>query len=185
MSRPMASLPHSPPILVHVQLVGRIALLTGAAALLGLLGIIAWVSSHDPRNYQEIIGAYLRAEERLGLVTLVFGCFAAAFAGVTTWLIALYSSFRIAGPLYRFARNLEVELARGPVVPGPIRRGDALQAEARAFEQAVAALRGHYQNLRHALSDVERELQATDGADGARLAAALHRLREIDHRVSL
>jgi hypothetical protein len=181
----MACPPHYPPILVHVQLVGRIALLTGAAALIGLLGIIIWVSNHDPRNYQEIIGAYLRAEERLSVVTLVFGCFAAAFAGVTTWLIALYSSFRIAGPLYRFARNLEEELARGPVVPVPIRRGDALQAQAQAFEQAVSALHGHYQDLRRALSDVERELQATDGAGSARLAAALHRLREIDHRVSL
>lgn len=173
-----------PLIFFHLKLVAKIALSVGAVACAGLLVVLLLITDDKGSSYGQIISAYSLARQQLEPAMLVFGLTAIVFAGITTWLIALYSSFRIAGPLFRFSRNLEMEIKRGSAAPVPIRSTDQLQCEWREFDASVTALRGHYAALREALDDVRQSLQ--DGADPpAGMRQAVDRLKEVEHRARL
>lgn len=173
-----------PPVFFHLKRVAGIALSVSVAACAGMLGVLMLVTDDKGTSYGQIIGTYSLTGRNLSWGLLVFGLAIVAFAGVTTWLISLYSSFRIAGPLYRFSRNLEMEIERGPVALVPIRRTDQLQREWKEFDASVAALRGHYDELRRALEEAELSLPA-DPAGAASLSQAIARLQEIERRVRL
>src|SRR4030065_873565 len=102
-----------PQIFFHLKLVAKITLLVGAAACAGLILTLMSISHQSGSSYAETIRSFSLTREHLGTRLLVAGLFLVAFAAVITWLIALYSSFRIAGPLYRSACNLEIFLAQG------------------------------------------------------------------------
>lgn len=173
-----------PPVFFHLKLVARIALHVGAVACAGLLLTLFLITYEEGGRYEEVIVAYSLTARNLGFALLVFGLAIVASAGITTWLISLYSSFRIAGPLYRLSRNLEMEIERGPVAPVPIRKTDQLQREWREFDASVAALRGHYDDMRQAL-DGHKSPQTGAGDPLTPLHETVARLKEIDRRVRL
>ncbi len=173
-----------PPLLFHLKRVAGIALCVSAAACTGMLVALMLVSEDTGISYAQMIGSYSLTSRNLGWSLLVFGSAIIAVTGITTWLISLYSSFRIAGPLYRFSRNLEIGIEQWPAVPQPIRRADQLQRESKALNAGVSALRGHYDDVRRALQEVERSLQ-TGPAGEASLRRASAQLHEIERRVRL
>jgi hypothetical protein len=171
-----------PPIFFHLKLVAKIALSIGVAAGAGLM-VVLHLLKKDGVVYGQVISEYSLAQQQLGPALLVLGLMGVAFAGVTTWLIALHSSFRIAGPLFRFARNLELEIKQGPTALVPIRGTDQLQNEWQEFNASVTVLGGHHAALRAAIRDVAQSLQ--DPADPAVIKQALDQLQKIERRASL
>ena len=95
---------------------------------------------------------------------------------LTTWLIALYSSFRVAGPLYRFCIDLEHGIREGQVPRIRVRASDAAQDDARYLEETVSGLYRHQDEIAGTAEEALRHL--CDGsADAA--AAAGQRLRRL------
>lgn len=170
-----------PPGFFHLQQVAGIALCVSVAACAGMLVVLLLVTDDRGGSYWQAIGAYSLTSQNLGWGLLVFGLAMVAFAGITTWLISLYSTFRIAGPLFRFSRNLEMAIERGPIAPAPIRRTDQLQREWKEFDASVAALRGHYDELRQAVKETRRLLQA-GATQRESPGQALARLTEAERR---
>lgn len=179
---------------VHVpldfKLVAKIGLSVALASCLGLLLVLFPVlfpaGAEKGVDYRQIVGAYGSARQAIGPAMLVFGLVMVGFAGITTWLFSLYTSFRIAGPLFRISRNLETQIEQGPVVPTPVRTTDSLQDEAQAFAAGVAALRAQHEELRQALAAVERiALSDARAEDVASLRPALARLKKAERRVRL
>jgi hypothetical protein len=173
------------PMLFHLKMVAKIALSVSALACAGLLSVLFLLMDRRGSSYADIVGAHSLASQNLGPALLLFGLALLAFAGIVTWLIALYSSFRIAGPLYRFAQNLEREIEQGAVVPLAIRRGDQLQREWREFEASMAALHSHFDDLREALAQTEQTLRAGAEMDPVSLRQTVARLRDIERRAQL
>ncbi len=173
------------PMLFHLKMVAKIALSVSALACAGLLSVLFLLADQTGDSYAQIIGVHSLAGQNLGPALLVYGLALLAFAGVVTWLIALYSSFRIAGPLYRFAQNLEMEIAQGPAVPVAIRRRDQLQREWKEFEASMAVLHSHFSDLRQALAQTEQTLRAGAEFDPASVRQAVNRLQDIERRVKL
>jgi hypothetical protein len=169
---------HVPP---NFKLVAKIGLSVAATALLGLLLALFVLSDDKASGYGEIIGAFSLAKKNLAPVMIVFGLAMVCFAGVSTWLFALYASFRIAGPMFRISRNLEQQISQGPIAPMPIRATDSLQHEWKAFEASVFALRAHYEELRLALGAVE----ASNAGNTDALDLAMTQLTKVEHRVRL
>lgn len=173
-----------PPGFFHFKRVAGIALCVSVAACAGMLAVLMQVTNEQGTGYGQIIGAYSLTGRSLGWSLLIFGLAMVAFAGVTTWLISLYSSFRIAGPLYRFSRNLEMAIEHESALPLPIRHADQLQREWKALDTSLAALRAHYAELRRTLEEIERSLHA--GPPGATSPGeAIARLKETERRVRL
>lgn len=171
---------------LDVSLVAKLGLSVAVASCLGLMLVLVTVSDEKASSYRQIVGAFGLARDGLGSAMLVFGLALVGFAGVSAWLFSLYTSFRIAGPLYRMARDLELQIDHGPVAPTPIRATDRLQREWSAFETSVAALRQQHQALRQALADVQNALATnTETADAASLTPALARLKKAEQRVRL
>lgn len=174
---------HVPP---NVRLVAKIGSSVTAASLLGLLLVLIALTDDKASGYGQIIGAFGLAKENLSRVMIIFGLAMACFAGIATWLFALYASFRIAGPVYRLSQNLERQIEQGPVAPMPIRATDCLQREWKAFEASVLTLGAHHEALRLALGEIENASQANNRTGNANaLALAMARLQEVEQHVHL
>lgn len=169
---------------IHLQLkmVASIALLVGLLSLVVLSWMLFHLAPHGQASYYDAIASTSLTGAYLLPAMVAAGLVIVAVTALVTWLIALYSSFRVAGPLYRLARNLEDALARGPISAVPIRHSDKLQREAQRLEQAVDALHTHYGELRLAIAAAEDALHKRD--DRA-YAAALAALQQIEHRARL
>lgn len=171
---------------LDVKLVAKIGLSVTLASGVGLLLVLLPIGDQPGTGYRQVIGAFGSVRQNLGPAMLVFGLVMVGFAGMTTWLLSLYTSFRIAGPLFRISRNLEMQLEQGPVAPVPLRTTDTLQDEWKAFESGVGVLRAHQEDLRQAFHQVESavaEHQRTGDANA--LGQAMARLKKIEQRVSL
>lgn len=173
---------NEPSILFHVKWIAKTALSVGTVAWAGLLLAIFLVVDDAGSNYANVIRTHSLTKQSLGPTILVFGLTMVVIASLATWFIALYSSFRIAGPLFRFSQNLKAIIEDAFVVPMAIRRTDMLQREWSEFDASQTALREHYADLRNALDQCEQALQ---GADSDALNHAVDRLREVERRAKL
>ncbi len=164
--------------LMQLKMVGRVAVIFSTAATGGLVALL-WVLGEGGDAYGAIVGSGLRAESRLDVTLWFFGLLMCALAGVSTWILALYASFRFAGPLYRFARNLQQTIDHDPTPLAPLRGEDILQRESSALHSTVGALTGHYR----ALGDALAHWQSKPGEASAQ--AVIGQLKALDSRVRL
>lgn len=171
---------NEPLIFFHLKLVGKISLGVGAVAVLSLLISLTLISGQEDLTYIEIIRNNSVTRDHLGQVMLLIGLMLVAIAGVITWFIVLYSSFRIVGPLYRFTQNLKLASVSDSAVLIDLRQGDALHDQGEHIKQAVAALREHYA----AVETVSRQATAAlEKGDALAYADAVKRLKELDEHV--
>lgn len=169
-----------PLIFFHLKLVGKISLGVGTVAVLSLLFSLALVSGDNGDSYAEIIRSNSVTRGHLATVMLLIGLMLVAIAGVITWLIALYSSFRVAGPLYRFSKNLKLASSSNYAPLIELRKGDSLMEQAEHIKDAVATLRDHYAEVEAAAADASSALAS---GDAAAYAVAVARLKALDENV--
>lgn len=173
---------NEPLIFFHLKLVAKISLGVGTVAVLSLLISLLLISGQTNDSYLEIIRVNSITRAHLGRVMLTIGLMLVAIAGVITWLITLYSSFRIVGPLYRFSQNLKLAGASDSAVLIELRRGDAMAEQEANIKNAVSTLREHYA----AVETVSRQaLAALEQGDAAAYADAVSRLKALDENVSV
>lgn len=180
----MQAVPSDSPTLFHLKWVAKIALLVAGAASSALLLAVFLATDDKGTTYASIISSHSLTQLNLGPVLWGFGLLAVAVAALSTWAIALHSSFRIAGPLFRFAQNMRALIDDPLAVPMAIRRTDMLQQEWRSFDASQARLREHYGELRHALQAC-RQAMASGAAPHDAAAQAVDRLLEVERRVQL
>ena len=166
----------SPEILFHLRWVAKIALLIGALAATGLVLMLYVLTDATGETYSALIESHSVAQYRLGWALLIGGFFLLAFSAILTWLITLYSSFRIAGPLFRLARNLATSVSQDPVKPIPIRVSDRLQAESAMLEGALGGLQSHYGAMRKEIDQALAQLD-TNGLDTTARRDVIDRLQ--------
>ena len=172
---------------LRLQLIGRLGL--GVALLAGLvmLPLAAWLGRRGAGaagGYGELIVAYTLSEAELLPALLVAGLTLLVLTGIVVWVVTLYVTFRVAGPMYRFARNVELAAACRPDQMLPLRRGDSLQTEWRLLHDTAQRLAAHQAALDLATDELERCLHDA-GGDPAALDAASRRLREMESRARL
>lgn len=166
------------------KLVAKIGLSVAGASLVGLVAVLLVISDGNASGYGQIIGSVGMVKEALAPAMLIFGLAIVSFAGIAAWLFALYASFRVAGPLFRIARDIELQIASGTVKPIPIRTTDKLQNEWRGFEESVSVLQGRKADLEQAVNRVEQVLKGSpppSNTDDLKVAA--NQLYELAHRV--
>ena len=176
---------HEPPIFFHLKWMAKIAMSVSVVASATLLLVLFVITGESGTLYSQIVHANSVTHANLAWVTLVFGLALALLAGLIAWLISLYASHRVAGPLYRFSRNLDNAIEHPVNAPVAIRHSDLLQSEAQAFEASLARLAEHHRNLREKLEDVKRSMPADAASDLQSLRVAVTRLAEIERLVRL
>jgi exonuclease VII small subunit len=167
-------------------MVANIGLSVALASALGLLLLLKLFSDGTASSYGQIVDVLGSTRHNLGPAIAVLGLVLVGFAGIVVWLFSLYASFRVAGPLYRMARDLEIQIEHGLATPVPIRATDQLQGEFKAFEACVVALQAQHEALKQASNELEDAIRIyTETQDLAALTAAFARLRQIEQRVRL
>jgi len=173
------------PVLFEFRWVAKTALIIAAGATVVLLLAIYWITDDTGNSYADIIVRHSLTLQNLTPTVVVFGLVLVVTASITTWLIALYSSFRIAGPLYRFSQNLSQIIDNAFAIPLPIRKTDLLQNEWREFDRSQARLRQHYTDLHQELKTCEQIIQPQADINIDAVEQALLGLQEVEHRVQL
>jgi len=166
------------PVSMHLQLIGKVALITSAVAALILLVVIFFVSADGGGSYLEALQSHSISQSNLGVVMLISSLLLVGFVAVVTWVVTLYASFRVAGPLFRFCRDLELS----PITDRPIgiRKDDYLQEVSEELLETVAILRSHYKEVEAVVSQTS---DAYQDADQKKLAELLITLKELEGRV--
>lgn len=166
------------------QLVAKVGLSVGVSGFVGVLFVLWIIGDRAANGYGEVISATGTLKHALAPAIWLFGLAMLSIAGVTTWLFSLYASFRVAGPLFRIARDIEEQIKHSGVKPIPIRTTDKLQAEWVSFEAGVAGLRTHRERMGLSLNTLQQ--WSDDPHSNTDLAqSALARLSEVEQRVTL
>ncbi len=173
---------NEPMVFFHLKLVAKISLAVGALAVLVLLAVLTLITGDSGESYGAIIRSHNLTRQGLGAAMLVAGLLLVAITGLITWFIVLYSSFRVAGPLYRFSQNLKLARTSDTSALLELRQGDALPQQAADIKQAVSTLRQHHAAVKIAAADAGSALVA---GDAAQYAAAIARLNVLDEKVCL
>lgn len=80
--------------------------------------------------------------------------------GLSTVLVTLFTSHRIAGPLYRMEQDLQ-EVAAGDLTKKfHLRRSDEIKALAESLDMMTDSLRANVADIKQGLSELESVLQA-------------------------
>jgi len=151
-----------------------VALLTGLVAAIVLGALIHFLSTEGGTNYSEIIRAHWLAQSHLAPALWIAGLFLLSLVALITGLIAIYSSFRIAGPLYRFSRNLSVSEKHSII---GIRQDDCLQDVSRQLQDSIHSLDVHRQTIHERVKKAEACLRSADEAVVAEYAALIKQLK--------
>lgn len=169
----------------RLRQVAKIALLTSAAAAICLLAVIYYLVGADKTTYQEIFSSYTMTRRHLAPTLLLSGLALTMLIGLMTWLIALYSTFRVAGPVHRFSLNLKRQILEGPIPVEAFRQGDFLQVEHLHFSAAASRLQYHYDTISELTDLALAQLELDDPNVGGGLTTVLQRLKELDQLVKL
>lgn len=165
---------------IDLKLVSRFALYTSVVAVVLLVVSVLFLTDKMGASYAEIIYAHSFSQKHLKPVLLISGLCLLSFVAFITWLFTIYSTFRIAGPLYRFSRNLE-QAAEG-VPPLGVRKDDALQDVSEQLKQSVGSLHGHYREIDRKISELLYQIDIKDSSD---LEKNLAKLKALIHKANL
>lgn len=165
-------------LLFNWHFVAKIALIIAAVSCLGAVLVLHFITGSSGENYAEVARYFSLSRKSIGPTLLVAGLILASFASIITWLIALYTSFYIAGPLFRFSRNFESLIEQGPISPVPTRKTDRLKQEEQQIKRSVIKLQQHYGEMRAAAEEALAHLDSQP-------ASSIAKLKEIDREARL
>lgn len=165
----------------HIKIIGTVSLVVGALSFVVLFLLLAYIKSDTASTYWSFIHSGSITRQSLGPGMLLAGLLLTSAAAVITWLVALYASFRIAGPLFRFSQNMVMLIGSGDIKLIPIRKKDMLREEAQLFVQTFNSLQDHYREIGAA---ADKALAQIDSGS-TDLMKSLEELRELDRRVRL
>lgn len=169
--------------LQHRKLVAKTCLSVSVASFIILLIMLMFITNDAGESYGAIVYSHSLTSQQLRPAMLVAGLVLVTITGLVTWFIALYSSFRIAGPLYRFTQNFKLATANASSREIlPIREGDSIQDQAKAVKQAITGLHDHYAAIKNAAQEASSALAA---GDAARYTDAVARLRSLDEKAHI
>lgn len=168
-------------ILFHLRWISKIAFWIGATAAVGLVIVLFVITGDAGTGYEELILSRSLAQHQLGPALLIGGIFLVSFGALLTWLIALYSSFRVAGPLFRLTRNLEASIGHRPEKPIPVRSADRLQTEATLLENSLGILENHYKGLREEVDQALQQIEVGDLTQEQRRSICKNLTSRMDH----
>ncbi|WP_206485984.1 hypothetical protein [Thalassotalea sp. G2M2-11] len=164
--------------------VATVALWVSVIACLSLAILIVSMDVPDG-DYLSILQSLTNSQNNLSVILLGVGIWLIGATAATTYVITLYSSFRVAGPLFRFARNLEFGHQHKTPLPFiKIRSYDYFQEECVLMETSINALLEHYQVL---LTEVDRlaKLNSQASSDKKKMIDSINKIKALEARLTL
>lgn len=165
-------------LLFNWRFVVKIILVVAAVSCLAAILVLIFIMGKSGNTHAAISSYFSLSRKQIGPTLMVVGFFLVAFAGFITWLFALYTSHYIAGPLYRFARNIEMLIKQGLADPIPTRQKDHLKQQEMQLQRTVTRLQQHYSEVRLATEEALSQLYTQP-------TVSIKKLKELDREVHL
>jgi len=172
----------SPLIFLHLKLVAKVGLSLFVLSVLTICAVLLVLGGGSGGSYEALVRSSSQIRQHLNEAMLLGGLTLMAVTGLVTWLIVLYSSFRIAGPLFRLSQNLKLANQSDSLKLIDLREGDALNKQADDIKNAVSALRQHRLEI---TQRVDEALLALDSGHAAHYSQAIAQLKALDAKVRL
>ncbi len=167
---------------LRFKMISRITMATMLAAGLVLLAAVLFFEDGQGLDYLGLMQSYTVTAKNLDAMLIMAGLFLLFCVGLASWILTLYASFRIAGPLFRMARNLELASSSRDL-PG-IRKRDCLQDVSQQLQTAVNMLHDHYACVGSMLDHLEQEL-LKEAKDENAIKSYINALKDDVRRVRL
>lgn len=164
----------------QAKLIGKISLWFAFVAFIGLIIVFFTVASPS-ESYQQNIKSLSISQQNLPWVMLTTGLILLLITAIITWMVSLYSSFRITGPLFRFSRNIEEWVVSGKPKAIPVRTEDSLQEESQLMVESIKVLYDYIDGFDPV---IERALEAADKGDIDTLNQQLHQLKSMEQKAT-
>ena len=162
----------------YLRLTAKIAVSVSLVGTLVLLLALYFLLRNQPEeNYLQVIQSLTIGQDQLALAMLIGGSLIVLVAGLLTWFIILYSSARVAGPLYRFSKNIELEIEHGPVQTIKLRKEDSFQKLSGKLASAAQGLTQYYDSQIQAIDELSRHISSKQGIDAGQYSKLLQKLR--------
>lgn len=173
---------HQPLIFLHLKLVAKVGLSLFVLSVLTICAVLLILGGGAGGTYEALVRSNSQIRQHLNEAMLLGGLALMAVTGFVTWLIVLYSSFRIAGPLFRLSKNLKLANESDTLQLINLRRGDALNKQADDIKNAVSTLRQHRLEI---TQGVDEALLALQTGHATQYSQAIARLTVLDEKVRL
>lgn len=95
---------------------------------------------------------------------LLSGAVVVVFIGLATVAVTLFTSHKIAGPLYRMEKDVEEVTSGNLTKKFNLRQTDEIKALAESLDKMTQSLRANIAEVKQGLSDLESALAASPGA---------------------
>ena len=163
-------------------MVAQIALGATLTALILLIITMLFFADESGMDYIQLVQSHSITQKNLDTALVIAGLFLIICVGALSWLLALYASFRVAGPLFRFSRNLE-QASSLSKLPG-VRQGDCFQDVSQQLLEAVDVLHQHHDDVRRLFDQADEQFKS-DSWNSESLKETLTQLKEVGNRVRL
>lgn len=100
-----------------LKAMGKISLVIMLVAMVTFFLLVSYFSG-TAEGYLETLSNSMQTQDSITYIVLIYACVCIAGITSTVWLICLYSSFRMAGPLWRLQNQListEKRSGEGPI----------------------------------------------------------------------
>lgn len=161
------------------RLIARVSLWFAGVGLVVLAALFAVGASASSDYLNALIS--LSATRRNLPVLFAIGCVVVMTGtALIAGLIALYGSFRIAGPVHRFCIDLETGIRSGVVPAIRVRSSDLAQSEACKFDDGVRELYRHYDRILGVVGELSVGLRTSERVEPEHV----ERLQEVSRLTS-
>lgn len=169
---------------MYSGIVTRISLSICLMTAIILLIMLSVVLVNVDGSYTDFIQSRAITQNNMQLAIMIAGLVLVTVTALLSWLISLYSSFRIAGPLYRFTHNLAHYANTEKMIP--IRTDDQLQALSKKIINAAQKVGRHKQALLNQIETCQQTLRhIEDPQHRLQLARQLQQLKQLDDKIKL
>lgn len=181
----VASTGFTPDSHYQLRLVATFALITSVVSTCALvLALYILTGNEENISYFTFIKATSISKDLLPKTIIIAGLLTISIVGILTWLISVYSSARISGPLYRFSRNIELTIQDQAAPHIKIRKYDKLHVEASLLETALRNTHQHHQDLIQIAREIDQTINHKAG-DQKILHSQIIELKSQEGRVRL
>jgi len=167
-----------------LDVIVKISLAIFLVATLTLIFVMLFVFASYDGSYEDFIRSQLITQKNIQLAMLMSGLFLIMVTTLITWLIGLYASFKVAGPLFRFSENISrlMEKKDGR----NIRKDDCFQELSVSMLKAIDKMDSHKQELK---LNIDRYSKLMAGSNGENkkdeLLKSLCCLKDVESRIKL
>lgn len=167
------------PLRKQLRVTARVGLGISVVSTLALIvTLFLLFHGQQQENYLLIVQSLTQSQDRLLPVMFIGGAMILVLAGLIIWFVLLYSSARIAGPLYRFKKNIELEINQGPVPTIKLRKGDYLQELSAKLSGTAQGLMKYYDSQLAVVDALEQHLRGDNANDSESYQQLLSQLNQ-------